>query len=320
MARVLLAMGVLAIAAVTAAAPAKAVPRIGFLGMDSQMQAEWVAAFRDGLQSLGYVDGRTVVVEYRFAEGHFDRLPQLTAELVALKVDVVVTAAPPAVLAVQGATRTIPIVMVVHDPVGMGFAASLSHPGGNITGVAIQDSELSTKRLDLLRLAVPGLTRVAVIWNNAGGGVHAVEAVETSGRGLGLQVLPFEVKGPDDFASALAIAKASGAQGLIQLASPVITFNRGPFLQLLAMHRLPATCELRRYVTEGCLMTYSASLPAMFRRLAYYVDRVLRGANPADLPIEQPREFECVVNLKTARALVLRLPQSLLIQTNEISE
>jgi putative ABC transport system substrate-binding protein len=310
-------LAAVAVASIAGAQGPSPLPRVGFLGMDAQMQEEWLIAFRDELQKLGYVDGRTITMEYRFAEGRFDRLPRLAAELVALKVDVIVTAAPPPILAAQRATQTIPIVMVTHDPVGRGFAAGLAHPGGNITGVAFQDAELSTKRLDLLRLAVPGLTRVAVIWNEAGGGITAVRAVEESGRALGLQVLPFEIKGPDDFAPAMAAARAAGVQGLVQLASPVITYNRARFIQLLGQYRLPATCELKRYVSEGCLMTYSASLPGMGRRLAYFVDRILRGANPADLPIEQPREFECVINLKTARALGLRLPQSLLVQADQ---
>jgi putative tryptophan/tyrosine transport system substrate-binding protein len=235
-------------------------------------------------------------------------------------VEVIVTAAPPAVLAAKRATSTIPIVMVAHDPVGLGFVASLAHPGGNVTGMVFQDLELSTKRLDLLRLAVPEMVRVAVFWNRAGGGINSPEAVETSARSLGLQTMSLEVKGPEDFARAIATAKAWGAQGLVQLASPIITSNRALFLQLLATNRLPATCEMRRYVVEGCLMSYSASLAAMFRRLSYYVDRVFRGANPADLPIEQPREFEGIVNLKTAKTLGLKLPRVLLLQVDEMIE
>ncbi len=314
-----LACGVLGVPA-PVAAQRREPARIGFLGMDSQMQAEWLAAFRDGLHTIGYVEGRTVVVEYRWAEGRFERLPELASELVALKPDVLVTAAPPAVNALRRATTTIPIVMVAHDPVGMGFAQSLGHPGGNITGVAFQDTELSTKRLDLLRLAVPRLTRVGIIWNKGGGGLTAVQAVEASARSLGVETMALEIQGPADLGPAIASVKAWGAQGLVQLASPVITYNRGILLQQLSANRLPATCEMRRYVAEGCRMTYSANLGAMFRRLSYFVDRILSGANPADLPIEQPREFECVVNLKTAKALGLTIPKALLLQTDEIIE
>ena len=269
------------------------------------MQAEWLAAFRDGLGALGYVEGKSIVIEYRWAEGHFDRLPGLAQELVDLKLDVIVAAAPPAVAAVKRATTTTPIVAGFHDPVALGFVESLAHPGGNITGVAFQDAELSTKRLDLLRLAVPRLSRVAVVWNKVGGGIGAVDAVEAAAKTLGLQTLALEVKGPNDFATAVGTAKSWGAQGLVQLASPVITYNRSILLQLLSSNHLPATCEMRRYVAEGCLMTYSANFPGMFRRLAYFVDRVLKGASPANLPIEQPREFEFVINLRTAKALGL---------------
>ena len=294
------------------------VPRIGFLGMDSQMQAEFLAAFQDGLRALGYVEGRTITIEYRWAEGRFDRLPELAAELVGLKVDVIVTAAPPSVRAAQRATTTIPIVMSAGNPVGMGFVESFAHPGGNITGVAFQDAELSTKRLDLLRQIVPRLARIAVIWNKEGDVPRSVQAVEEAARTLGLQVLVLEIREPRDFATAVASAKSWGAQGVVQLASPFITKNRAVLLELLGSHRLPATCEMRKYVLDGCLMTYSASLRWLFHRMAYFVDRILKGANPANLPIEQPREFEFVINLKTAQALGLSVPPVLLGQTTEV--
>jgi len=297
---------------------AAAMPRIGFLGMDSRMQAEWLAEFQDELRARGYVDGQTVEIEYRWAEGRFDRLPELASELVALKVDVIVTAAPPSVRAAQRATTSIPIVMTVHDPVGMGFVKSLAHPGGNITGVAFQDAELSTKRLDLLRQAVPHLARVAVLWNKEGGGNSAKEAVESAARTLQLQVLVVEVRETGDFAAAFASAKSWGAQGVVQLASPFITRHRGILLDLLGANRMPATCEMRRYVAEGCLMTYSASLKTLFRRMAYFVDRILKGASPAELPVEQPREFEFVINLRTAHALGLSVPPILLLQATDV--
>jgi putative ABC transport system substrate-binding protein len=286
--------------------------------MDSQMQAERLAAFRDGLRTLGYVEGRNITIEYRWAEGRFERLPELASELVARNVDVIVTAGPPSVRAAQRATTTIPIVMTAHDPVGMGFAGSLARPGGNITGLAFQDSELSAKRLDLLRQVVPNLARVAVLWHKEGGGIAAVQAVENAARTLGLQVLALEVREPGDFTTAITSAKSWGAQGLIQLASPFITKNRGILLELLSANRLPATCELRVYVVEGCLMTYSASLDELFRRMASFVDRILKGANPANLAIEQPREFEFVINLKTAQSLGLTIPSLLLVQATEV--
>ena len=317
-----LGCGVLAITSLVAAFwlrsnESKAVPRIGILGMDSAMQAKRVEVFANALRALGYVEGKNVVVEYRWAEGHFDRLPALASELVAAKVDVIVTAAPPAVRAAQQATTTIPIVMMVHDPVGMGFAKNLARPGGNITGVAFQDAELSTKRLSYLREAVPGLVRVAILWNKEGGGTNTIRVVEAAASALGMQTLALEVKEAADFAPAITAAKAWGAQGVIQLASPYITKNRGILLPILIANRMPATCELREYVADGCLMTYSADINGMFRQMARFVDRVLKGAKPAELAIEQPREFQFVVNKKTADALGLTIPRSLEFQMTE---
>ena len=317
--RLRIAVAFALLATLTACEPAtrEKLPRIGFLGMDSQMQVHRVAAFRDGLRELGYVEGRTITIDYRWAEGRFDRLPALAAELVALDVDVIVTAAPPAVRAAQQATSKIPIVMSVHDPIGMGFIEKFSQPGGNITGLAFQDSELSSKRLELLRQLVPSLDRVALLWNHEGGGVGSVQAVEATARSLGLQVLLLEIRVPGDFATAIASAQASGAQGVIQLASPFITKHRHLLLDQLASRRMPASCELREYVIEGCLMTYSANLSTIFRRMADFVARILKGARPSELPIEQPREFEFIVNLKTARALGLDVPPSLRLQVTE---
>jgi putative ABC transport system substrate-binding protein len=314
---VVLAAGVALALLAPKARSAEPVQRIGFLGMDSAMQAVRVTAFRDGLAALGYVDGKNIVIEYRWAEGHFDRLPALAAELVRSKVDVIVTAAPPAVRPARQATATIPIVMVIHNPVGQGIVASLARPGGNITGIAFQDAELSTKRLSYLRDAVPGLVQVAILWNAQGGGPETVEAVESAARTLGLQTKAFEVHDVAEFSTAIKAAKSSGAQGLIQLASPFFTLNRKVLIAELAANRMPATCELREYVVDGCLMTYSADLNAMFGQMASFVVRILKGANPADLPIEQPREFQFVINKKTADALGLRIPKSLEIQMTE---
>ena len=282
------------------------------------MQAPRIDAFKQGLSDLGYVEGKNVVIESRWAEGRFDQLPALAAELAALNVDVIVTAAPPAVRAAQQATKTIPIVMSVHDPVGMGFAGSLAHPGGNITGVAFQDSELSTKRLDLLRQIVPNFTRVAILWNREGNGDAAVQAVENAARAKGLQVLVLEVKAPGDIATAVAAAKKWGAQGVLELASPLFTKNRRILLDHLNASSLPATCEMREYVVDGCLMTYSADINLMFRSLAYFVARILKGAKPADLAIEQPREFEFVINETTARNLGLIIPNAVRVQASDV--
>ena len=293
--------------------------KIGWLGLDSSMQAGRLLAFQRGLRELGYVEGRNIHIEYRFAEGDFGRLPELAAELVALHVDVIVTASPPGVRAARLATSTIPIVMIVHEPVLMGFAETFARPGRNITGIAFQDTDLSTKRIDLFRQAVPGLSRVVLIWNGVEGTLEpSLRAIEHAAKSQGMQVLSLEVKVPSDFAAAIAKAKAWGAQGVVEMASPFITKNRKILLDLLRENRLPATCEMRLYVVDGCLMTYSASLDAMFHREAYYVDRILKGANPGDLAMEQPREFEFVINLKAARELGLTIPQLLLFQANEV--
>jgi putative tryptophan/tyrosine transport system substrate-binding protein len=291
---------------------------VGFLGMDSQMQALRIAAFVDGLRELGYVEGKSIRIEYRWAEGRFDRLPQLAAELVALKPDVIVTAGPPAVRAAQNTTSTIPILITVHDPVGQGFVASLARPGGNITGVTFQDQELSTKRLDLLRQAVPGLTRVALLWNREGGGAVTLDVVTAAARSLGFQVLALEVKEPGDFATAVAAAKAWGAQGMVQLASPFITKHRKVLLERLKASQIPASCEMRDYVVDGCLMTYSASIDNLFHRLAHFVDLILKGGNPANIAVEQPREFEFVINLASAKELGLTISPTLRRQATEV--
>jgi putative ABC transport system substrate-binding protein len=296
----------------------RGLPRIGFLGLDSAMQSVRTLAFVDELRKLGYVDGKNIVIEYRWAEGHFDRLPQLAAELVAAKVNIIVTAAPPAVAAARGATKTIPIIMTAHNPVGAGYAASLAHPGGNVTGVAFQDAELSTKRLVHLKDAVPNLRRVAVLWHRAGqGGTDTVEVVESAAKELGLETRAFEVREVTDFAKAVQAATAWGAQALLQVSAPFITLNRKVMIAELSAQKMPATCELREYVADGCLMTYSADLNALFRQMAPFVDRILRGANPADLAIEQPREFQFVINRKTADMLGLKIPRSLEYQMTE---
>jgi putative tryptophan/tyrosine transport system substrate-binding protein len=310
-------LALLSVATLAFAEQQPPVRRIGFLGMDSGMQASRIAAFRDEMRKLGFVEGENLVIETRWAQGRFDRLPALAEELVAQKPEVIVTAAPPPVSALQKATKTIPIVMSVHNPVSQGFAASLAHPGGNITGIAFQDADLSIRRLDLLRSVVPNLNRVGIVWNEAAGGMDAVRAVEHAADSMKIAARAFEVRGPDDLAKAVADAKAWGAQGIVQLASPVITFHRKVLLDALAANRMPATCEMRLYVEEGCLMTYSADLDTMFRGLAAITARILRGAKPADVPIEQPREFDFVVNLKTAQALRLAVPAVVQLQMTD---
>ncbi len=301
---------------VVAARPqaAPAVHRIGFLGLDSGLQGFRLDAFKNRMRELGYVEGRNLVVVTRWAEGHFERLPALAIDLVAQDVETIVTASPPAVRAAQKATSTLPIVCITHDPVGMGFVSSLSRPGGNITGISFQDSALSTKRLELLRSIVPKLDRVGIVWNQAGGGHDNVKAVEHAAAGIGIATRTYEILEPGDLPRAVADARTWGAQGLVQLASPVISFNRRLFLDALARQRMPASCEMRLYVEDGCLMTYSADLSAMFRDLADITARLLEGARPADLPMQQPREFDFLVNLTTAHELGLTIPAAVRLQ------
>jgi putative tryptophan/tyrosine transport system substrate-binding protein len=315
----LVAFWLLAVPCGTLAQPATKIPRIGFLGIDSDTQAARVAAFRDGLHELGYVDGRNIIIEYQWAEGHIDRLPKLASELVRSRVDIIVTAGESAVSAARNATSTIPIVAAaMNNPVELGFVTALRRPGGNVTGLAFQDADLSTKRLDLFRLAVPRLKKLAVIWHDSRGAqVKSLQQVDVAAKAMGLKVLTLEIRHPDDFATAIAQAKAWGADGLFPIAAIFLVEHRAAFIEQLRLHGLPATCPTRIYVIDGCLMSYGVSLEAMFHRSANYVDRILKGADPANLAIEQPREFEFVINGKAAQALKLTIPQSLKYQMTE---
>jgi ABC-type uncharacterized transport system substrate-binding protein len=297
------------------------VPRLGLLGLDVTMAPQRQAAFLDGLRALGYVDGRTIAIEYRWAEGRPDRLPALAAELVGLPVDVLVTSGgAPAVRAAQQATTSIPIVaMIMNAPVETGLVSSLARPGGNVTGQAFDGSELGAKQLELLTEAVPGLSRVAVLWYAGGNDeAGAVRAVQAAGRTMGIQLQVHEAKEPADIVRAVPAAKTQGAQAILQIASPFFFQHRATVVAVLSAHRMPAMCETRPLVVQGCLMTYSPSFDAMARRTAYYVDRILKGAKPADLPVEMPREFEFIVNRRTAQALGLTLPPVLLLQATEV--
>ena len=277
-------------------------------------------AFRGGLRDLGYVEGQNVVIEPRWSDGRDERLPELANELVRRNVTVIVTQATPAVLAAKAATRTIPVVMAfAGDPVGIGVAASLAHPGANITGLSTLDAELDGKRIELLKEAVPGLTRVAILWSaNDAGMTLAVNRVEVAARKLGLSVESLAVREPDALPVAFDTARSRQSQALIVTAQPFVQRNRGQILELVAKYRMPAMYTLRGFVDVGGLMAYGPSLPDMFRRAAGYVDKILRGANPTDMPIEQPTKFELVINMRTAKALGLTIPQSLLLRADEV--
>jgi putative ABC transport system substrate-binding protein len=293
-------------------------PRIGILNpaFDPHPPLE---AFRQGLRDLGYVEGHTIVLEYRFADGRFERLPELAAELVRLKVDVILAVGVPAVQAAQHATGTIPIVFpVASDPVGQGLVASLAQPGGNITGVSFQDPEFMGKRLELLRQVVPGVTRVAYLWDAALLNARAWQETETAARALGVQLLPVEVREPYPFDQAFATMAAAHADALITLPSTVFLNRRTQIVDLASKTRLPGIFPDRELVDAGGLMSYGPSLTANYHRAATYVDKILKGAKPADLPVEQPTKFELVINLKAARALGLTIPPVVLFQANEV--
>ena len=316
-----LLIGILAVPlAAEAQQPAK-VPRIGVLQTGSaSVNRHFVDALRQGLREFGYVQGQNIVIEERWAEGRFDRLPALAGELVLLRVDLIVTAGTPAARAAKEATRTIPIVAVaVGDPVGTGLVASLARPGANLTGFADISVDLSAKRLEFLKNVVPTASRIAVLWNPA----HPTNPLqlretELAAQTLGLTLQPLEVRGADDFEHAFAAMVKGRAAALVVLADPITILHRGRLADLAAKNRLPAIYAFRELAEAGGLMAYGTNLPDLFRRAATYVDKILKGAKPADLPIEQPTKFELVINMKTAKALGLKIPQSVLIRADEV--
>ncbi len=293
------------------------VRRVAFLGIDETLQATRFAAFRDEMRKLGYVDGANLVIETRWARGDFDRLPALAADLVARKPEVVVTATLPPVRAAQKATSTIPIAMIVQNPVEAGVVASLARPGGNVTGVAVQEADLVQRKLDLLRAMVPKLDRLAILWDRSSQGADALRSVERAAGSMGMATRSFEANGPDEMRRAVAQAKAWGAQGIFQMSSPLATLHRRALSDALLTHRMPASCDLRSFVEEGCLMSYSIDLDQAFRSLARITVRILAGARPAEIPVEQPRELDFVVNTKTAEALGLAIPPAVGIQLTD---
>jgi putative ABC transport system substrate-binding protein len=295
------------------------VPRLGLLMPGSASgYASRIEAFRHGLRDLGYVEGRNITLEYRFAEGQADRLPALVAELVRLPVDVLVVDGTVAIRPAQQANTTIPIVMVAGDPVGAGLVASLAHPGGNITGLSIMIPDLSGKRLEILKEAVPNLSRVAALWHRDAPVGPYITETQAAAQALGLQLQSLEVRSPNEFDQAFAAMTREHADALVVLSNPLFFGHRRQLAELAVKHRLPAIFLFREYVEAGGLMAYGANLNAMYRRAAYYVDRILKGTKPADLPVEQPVKFELVINLKTAQALDLTIPPTLLFQADEV--
>ncbi len=295
--------------------------RIGFLGNSTAaLEANLVGPFREGLRDLGYVEGRNVLIEYRWAEGKYDRFPALIGELLALKVAVIVTAGTPATLAVKKATTSVPLVMTaVGDPVGTGIVPSLSHPGGNITGLTAISTEMDAKRLELLREVVPSVSYIAVLWN-AGSPLQvlAEKQVQAAAQVLRMRVLSLGVKTEEEIKSALAVMARERPDALLVLADRLLLHHRALIMDFATRHRLPGVHAYRELVEAGGLMSFGPSYADMHKRAAYFVDRILKGAKPGDLPVERPSTFELVINLKVAKALGLTIPQSVLLRGTEV--
>jgi putative ABC transport system substrate-binding protein len=279
-------------------------------------------ALRQGLRDLGYTEGQNVVIEYRFSEGRDERLRDLAAELVRLKMDVIVTAGIPPALAVKRATTAIPIVVAgASDLVGAGLVASLARPGGNLTGTSSLTAELSGKRLELLKEVLPRLSRVGALWNQLNpGAVGTWEETQAAARVLRLQLLPLPVRSPDNLEGAFTTAVKGGAEALVVIQDTLTIAHRMRIAQLAARSRLPAVYGSNEFVEAGGLMGYGANQPDLFRRAATFVDKILKAAKPADLPVEQPTKFELVVNLKTAKALGVTIPRSILVRADHVIE
>jgi putative tryptophan/tyrosine transport system substrate-binding protein len=303
------------------------IARIGYLSPNLATSPHLREAFRQGLRDLGYVEGRNLVIEYRDAEGRFERIPALAAELVALKVDVIVTeggntAVP---VAAKQATRTLPIVFAsASDPVASGLVTSLARPGDNVTGLSSFTTELVGKRLELLTQSVPGVGQIAVLWLPGALGERTdkemLTGAEVAARGLGVRLQFVEARAPADFDRAFSDMTKARAGALTLLPSNLFRREHRRLLDLAARHRLPAVYPWRDFVDAGGLMSYGASLTDSSRRAATYVDKILKGAKPGDLPVEQPTKFELVINLKTARTLALTIPPSVLSRADQVIE
>jgi putative tryptophan/tyrosine transport system substrate-binding protein len=297
------------------------IPRIGFIAAASQEAVPNVEPFRAGLRELGYVEGKNILVEYRYAEGMEDRLPGLVAELVQLRVDVLIIPPLRAIRAAQQATKTIPIVMVTTaDPVATGLIDSLARPGGNITGVTRFTAELSGKRLELLKEAVTGLSRVGVLWDAGGAGsANSFKEYDTAARALKIPLQSLEVRGPNlNLDGAFQAATKDRVSALITITGGLFNLYTKRIADLAIKNRLPSMNERSEYVEAGALMSYAAKDADLYRRAATYVDKILKGTKPADLPVEQPTKFEFIINLKTAKQIGLTIPPNVLARADRV--
>jgi putative ABC transport system substrate-binding protein len=296
--------------------------RVGFLWDTPAVWPHALEAFRQGLRDLGWVEGQSIVIEYRWTEGHFERLPGLVEELVRLKVDLIVAPTSIYTGAARRATSTIPIVFASHaDPIGSGHVVSLARPGTNATGLTIVMSETMAKSLELLKATIPGLTRVAVIWDPATPSHRpGLRAVETTGRALGLRLQALAVGSATEFESAFAAMVKERAGAALVLSTPLFMGGAKRLAELALTHKLPTMFGPREHVEAGALLSYSPDRADLYRRAAAYVDKILKGANPADLPVQQATKFELIINLKTAKALGLTIPQSMLVRADQVIE
>ena len=319
---VTLAFGLIAAPHAAEIRPGAKIPRIGWLsGSSPTWFAPYLKAFQEELREFGYLEGQTVLFEYRSAEGQADRLPALAAELVRLNVDVIVVASStPATLAAQRVTTTIPIVFVaLGDPVGVGLVASLARPGGNITGVVLQSPELGTKRLDLLKQALPHISRVAFLLNPTNPVYTSIfQEMQGTAQALGVTLHAVEVRRPNDLEDTFAAMARTHIEAFISPLDPIFQLTQQRLVDLAIEHRIPGMHWVREFVDIGGLMSYGPSIPSLYRRTAVYVNKILKGAKPADLPVEQPMRFELVLNLKTAQAMGLTLSPIFLFQVDEV--
>jgi putative ABC transport system substrate-binding protein len=321
-------VGIVALAVILAICEARAeaqqptkIPRIGFLSASSlEALSSRIEAFRQGLRDLGYIEGKNIVIEWRSAEGKLDRLPALASELVRLKVDIIVTAGPSLTHAAKEATSTIPIVMTFDpNPVGSGFVASLGRPGGNITGLSTLSPEISGKQLELLKEIVPKLSRVAVLGNTTSpGNAQNLKEMDLAAGAFKAKLQYLDVLGPEDIETAFRAASKGRADAVLVLPSPVLTSQRTQIVDLAVKSRLPAIYWRSDFVEAGGLMSYGVSQNDLDRRTATYVDKILKGAKPADLPVEQPKKFELIINLKAAKQIGLTIPPNVLARADRV--
>ena len=321
LASILFAGALLAVAVIVEAQQPTKIPRIGYLD-GASLSAARTEAFREGLRELGYIDGKNIMIEWKSADGKVERLAALVAELVRLKVAVIVSAGATGTRTAKQATTTIPIVMAQDpDPVGNGLVASLARPGGNITGLPSLTADLSGKRLELLKEILPKLSHVAVFeTSTSAGNTRQLGETELAARAFGVTLQYLDVKGANDIETAFRAATRERAEAVLVLASPVTISRQAQIVEHAAKSRLPAIYSRREAVEEGGLVSYGVSFPDLDRRAATYVDKILKGSKPADLPVEQPTKFELVINLKTAKALGLTIPQSVLLRADQVIE